>query len=238
MHSKDAPIPPGEEWYYELDDRTRGPLSQSDLEDLLNRSGETASEVRVRQGPNGPWHPFRSATPAPLPTAGLTSLPDSASSRWGGGALSRGFASSATSAERLLSFGGFWRAHWDVAAAASAWIALNVLFLLCWPQSYSRERGYLTTLRQIEADVSLLRAKPASDAEWREFGDRTRSTLAPIVDDLKKSASASEPVRQQLFWSARDILPRTLGPQTKEREEQDRRLERYLGTAERELGRM
>ncbi len=107
--------------------------------------------------------------------------------------------------------------------------------LLCWPQSYARERGYLKTLRAIEADVQNLRSKPTSDAEWRRLAERTRATLAPIVSALKKSASSSEPVRQQLLWSARDLVPRTLGPRTKERDEQERLLKQYLDGAQREI---
>jgi hypothetical protein len=131
--------------------------------------------------------------------------------------------------------GDFWRARWQLVAVLGAWIALNALSLLFWPQSYSRERGYLARLQEIEAEVQALRAEPASEAEWRESAKRTWTTLAPVVSDLKKSANASEPVRQQLFWSARDIVPRALGPRTKERDEQDQRLKQYLDAAEREL---
>ncbi len=34
-----------------LDGRIHGPLSRADLEELLNRSGETACDARVRKGP-------------------------------------------------------------------------------------------------------------------------------------------------------------------------------------------
>jgi hypothetical protein len=232
VYPKPAPIPPGEEWYYELDGRTHGPLSRSDLEDLLSRSGETASLVRVRRGADGPWTPYRSAA-APTPSASSIFQSDSTQPNWGGPVSQR-----SASAVRARGPGGFWGAHWEIVATLGGWVALNALFILFWPQSHSRERTYLTTLREIEAEVQALRAKPASDAEWREFGDRTRATLAPIVADLKKSASASEPIQQQLFWSARDIVPHTFGPRTKERDEQDKRLKQYLDTAERELGRM
>ena len=39
VYPKSKPIPPAEEWYYELDGHTHGPLSRADFEDLLNRSG-------------------------------------------------------------------------------------------------------------------------------------------------------------------------------------------------------
>jgi hypothetical protein len=128
------------------------------------------------------------------------------------------------------------RAHWDIGAGAAAWVLLNVLYLAFWPQPYGRERRYLQSLQAVNGEVQELRAKSASDAEWRQLAERTRVALAPIVSDLAKSANASEPVRQQLLWSARDLIPRTLGPRTKERDEQERRLKEYLDSAQRELG--
>jgi hypothetical protein len=229
VYPKDTPIPPGEEWYYELDGRAHGPLSGSDLEDLLNRSGETASEVRVRRGLDGSWNAFRIATSA-SGTAGVTSPSEGQKS-------SQVISPRRTLAPRAAGdVRGFVRAHWDIGVGLAAWILINVLYLAFWAQPYGRERRYLQTLQGISAEVQELRGRTASDADWREFTQRTRVTLAPIVSDLKKSASASEPARQQLLWAARDLIPRTLGPRTKERDDNDRRLKAYLDNAQRELG--
>jgi hypothetical protein len=224
------PIPPGEQWYYQLDGRAHGPLSRSDLEDLLNRSGETASEVCVRQGTDGPWHPYRMPTAAAARDPALTSRqrPHSAQS-------ADEHSEHPPSLPTHGSVPALVADHWQIGAAAVAWILLNVLFLTFWPQSYARERRYTEALRAIEAEVQELRAKPATDEEWKQLIEQTRTTLAPIVSDLKKSASASEPIKQQLFWAASDLIPRTLGPRTKERDEYDRRLNLYLDTAEREM---
>jgi hypothetical protein len=231
VYSRQAPLSPGEEWYYELDGRTHGPLPRTDLEDLLNRSGDTADDVRVRRGPDGPWIPFRSTSMRDRPSVASFSKPvaeipanerRSVSQR--PGILSQGV-------------GGLIRDQRGVLAAVAAWLLLNILFIALWPEPYSRERHYLETLRAIEAEKQLLRAKPASESEWQEFAQRTRSDLAPIVKDLQKSASAAQPIRQQLFWSARDLVPRTLGPRTKERDDVERRLRQYLDTVERELAR-
>ena len=224
MYPKDVPIPPGEEWYYDLAGRVHGPLSRADLEELLSRSGDTAAEVRVRRGVDGAWTPFQSPNAGRVHPAG--SLPD-----WGPAAAQLPAHRSAP-----IDLGGFLRSHWEVGAAIGGWMLLNALFLLFWPHAHSRERRYLETLRAINTEVQELRSKPASDAEWHDFAERTRGTLAPIVSDLKKTASASEPVKQQLFWSARDLVPRTFGPRTKERDEVDRQLKQYLDAAEREMG--
>jgi hypothetical protein len=229
VYPKDKPIPPGEEWYYELDGRAHGPLSRGDLEDLLNRSGETASQVRVRRGLNGPWHGFRIAS-STSDAVGANSPSDRTSS---GQTIS---VQRSVAPRAAHDFRGLMRAHWDIAAAVAAWVLLNVFYVAFWPQPYGRERRYLETLQAINAEVQELRARSASDGEWRELTDRTRVALAPIVSDLKKSASASEPVRQQLLWAARDLIPHTLGPRTKERDDHDRRLKEYLDNVQRELG--
>jgi hypothetical protein len=232
VYPNDARIPPDEEWFYELDDRARGALSRSDLEELLNRSGETASEVRVRQGVDGRWSPFQSHLSGAPATRAPGSTPE-----WGPESAEsvghrpppRPVSPTALSGSRDLL-----RRQLDFGAAIGAWVLLNVIFLY-WPQSYARERGYLQTLRAIDVQMHDLRAKPTSDAEWRQFAERTRATLAPVVSDLKKSASSSEPVRQQLLWSARDLIPGTLGPRTKERDQKERLLKQYLDGAQRQI---
>jgi hypothetical protein len=233
VYPKDATIPPGEEWYYEIDGRAHGPLSRTDLEELLNRGGETASEIRVRQGTDGPWSPFSSASPA----AGATRLPESTlePGRRRPESIAKVSAHRPTSQVATSGLRSLLHRHWDIGAAIGAWILLNGSLLLFWPQSYARERRYLQTLQAINADVQDLRAKPASDEEWHQFAERTRQTLAPIVTDLKKSASSTEPVRQQLLWSARDLIPRTIGPRNKDRDELEQRLKQYLDKAQREL---
>jgi hypothetical protein len=230
VYPNDAPIPPGEEWFYQLDGRVHGPLTRADLEELLNGSGETALQVRVRQGTDGPWRPFRTASVAPA------SFPMS-QQNWGGDFPAR----SAAAPQPALStgkggLGRLLRSNWDLCTGLAVWLLLNGLFLFWFQDPYSRERSYLQTLRAISGEVQELREKSATEAEWRALAQRTRAALDPIVRDLQKSANASEPAKQQLLWAARDLTPRTLGPRTKERDEFDRRLNTYLNTAEAEIG--
>jgi hypothetical protein len=224
VYPKDVQIPPGEEWYYEFDGRPHGPLSRTDLDELLNHSGETASDVRVRQGADGAWRAFRARSPAAPASTSETRQSSGASTL---------VPQESMPPSSVAPRGSLLR-HWDIGAAVGVWILLNAFFF-CWPDPYSHERQYLQTLRGIQAEAQELRAKLATDGEWRQFAERTNASLTPIVNDLKKSASSSEPVRQQLLWSARDLLPRMLGPQTKEREEHERRLKQYLDSAQREL---
>jgi hypothetical protein len=223
---KDETIPPGDEWYYEVDGRAHGPFRWSALEELLGCSGETAAEARIRKGKEGDWTPFRAA--ASTRSTGTTAVvvsPD------------RQANSSRVPQTRPAGLKPLIVRHWDVAAAIGVWILLNVLFLLFWPEPYARERRYLGTLQHVVAEVDRLRSSSASGKEWQELAKNSREKLAPIVRDLEKSANSSEPVRQQLLWSARDLAPKIIGPPDKERDERERRLKEYLESANRALGR-
>ena len=49
-----------DEWHYQLDRRTHGPFPLRALLELVGASGDTASDVLVRRGNDGPWTPFHS----------------------------------------------------------------------------------------------------------------------------------------------------------------------------------
>jgi hypothetical protein len=224
---KDETIPAGDEWYYEVDGRAHGPFRWSALEELLGCSGETAAEARIRKGKEGDWTPFRSAGASARSTdmTAVVVSPD------------RQAASSKTLLRRPEGFKSAIARHWDVAAAIGVWILLNVLFLLFWPEPYARERGYLETLQNVVAEVDRLQSRSTSGKEWQELAKNSHEKLAPVVRDLEKSANSSEPLRQQLLWSARDLAPKIIGPQNKERDERERRLKQYLEGVSRALGR-
>jgi hypothetical protein len=224
---KDETVPPGDEWYYEVDGRTHGPFRWSALEELLGCSGDTAAEARIRKGKEGDWTPFRSGG-ASARSTGMTAAVVR---------LDRQAASSKTLLRRPEGFKSLIVRHWDLAATIGVWILLNVLFLLFWPEPYARERRYLGTLQSIVAEVDQLRSRSASGKEWQELAKNAREKLAPMVRDLEKSANSSEPLRQQLLWSARDLAPKIIGPPDKERDERERRLKEYLESANRALGR-
>jgi hypothetical protein len=125
----------------------------------------------------------------------------------------------------------------DVVVALSMLVLINSFLFLFWSAADAKERRYLAMLQQIRADVGQLRGRSASDKEWQEFGKQSRLILAPIVQDLKKSASAAQPSRQELLWAARDILPKTFGPPSAGRDREDRQLAETLARAAAELSR-
>ncbi len=224
---QDQPIPADEEWYYELDGRTHGPMRWGDLEELLGRAGDTAVQVRVRKGADGVWTAFRSGTQAvAIPAVSLRSTERIEHSR----SASPGFI-----ANRKRYLAAIAAASQPV-AVVGVWVLLNLLVILYWPEPYAKERRYLGTLQDVVKEADQLRASGAADAEWAGLAKRTKERLAPMVADLKKSASASELPRQQLLWSARDLAPRIMGSPTKEREENELRLKQYLQSVEEAIG--
>jgi hypothetical protein len=232
---KDETIPPGDEWYYELDGRAHGPFRRSALDELLGCAGETAADVRIRKGAEGEWSSFRSGSSV-VGTPWLAGTPSGPSAPPAARAGESRAQRSRLQGE-AKGFASLFHRNRDIAAAMGVWILLNVLFLLFWQEPHARERRYLATLQGIVTEADQMRAKPASQQEWQQMLQRTQKTLAPMVQDLQKSASSSELPRQQLLWCARDLAPKIMGPQSKERDQHERRLKQYLQSLEDSVGR-
>lgn len=220
-----------DEWYYRLDGREHGPFSKVALQELVGSSGETAVTIDVRQGTGGDWKPFavvfgtpvapssrsevRHESPAVLPE--LPPPTSNASPR------SKG------------RFADALRSNRDLVVIIGVWILANAAVLGWWSQEYRTERKYRAVLRGFETDVKALQDRDASPAEWSELRQRVKQTLAPMVADLKRSASASEPVRQHLLWAARDQFPKLVGPETAERKTTRRLYEKQMQLVDAEL---
>ena len=238
MHRQEASIPPGEEWYYEIAGRTHGPLAQSELEEMLSHSGETALDVRIRKGADGPWTFYRpvansrrSCTPelSPELQASLRSTQTSIKSQPAGHSP---WEREPIANSGKLGLRGRLSRNKELLAVVAVWLTANAVILFLSSDPYTRERRYLDSLRSVLTEVEELRKTPASDAEWTDLRKRSQTTLTPIVRDLQKSANAAELPRQQLLWCARDLAPKVVGPQTKERDQQERRLKMYIQSVE------
>ena len=64
QHSSSSPSN-GElvDWYYRLEDRERGPMTLTQLTDLVAASGEMAREIVVKHHADGAWVPYESVDP-------------------------------------------------------------------------------------------------------------------------------------------------------------------------------
>ncbi len=73
----------------------------------------------------------------------------------------------------------FFGQHRDLSAVVGIWLLLNVLFILFWPEPYSKERRYLATLQEVVKEADQLRAGGATDTQWASLAKRTKERLAP-----------------------------------------------------------
>jgi hypothetical protein len=237
VHRQEASIPPGEEWYYEIAGRTHGPLAQGELEELLSHGGETALDVRIRKGADGPWTVYRpptnSVAQAPELSPELQApLPSTQTSLKSRPAVHSPWERDPIANSGKLGLRGRLSRNKELCAVVAIWLTANAVILFLSSDPYTRERRYLDSLRAVLTEVEELRKTPASDTEWTDLRKRSQTTLAPIVRDLQKSANAAELPRQQLLWCARDLAPKIVGPPTKERDQQERRLKMYLQSVE------
>ena len=226
MPLKDQLIPAGEEWYYELDGRAHGPMRWSDLEELLGRAGETAAQVRVRKGADGPWSAFRSGGRSTVVSGSVAPAAER---------FERSHGMRPVAAGRWEGIGSFFQQHRELSLAAGVWILVNVLFLVYWPQPYAKERRYLATLQDVLKEVDDLRASGAATRSGAASRNAAGRGWPPLIVDLKKSASSSELPRQQLLWSSRPG-PKIMGPRTTEGEQDELRLKQYLQSVEQAIG--
>jgi hypothetical protein len=125
----------------------------------------------------------------------------------------------------------------DIAIGLAALVLVNVVVLGYWSQLHRTERRYLATLRQLDGEIHALQSRNPSQDEWGSLRARVTGTLAPVVDDLKKTASASAPIRQHLLGAARDQLPRLVAPRSAEMKEPERLYEQHMRFVEQELAR-
>jgi hypothetical protein len=233
------PVPPSDEWYYRLDGREHGPFTFAALQDLIGSSGETASDVFLRHALDGNWVSFF-ALPENVrfrqqpirrdSDDSATEKPTQTDERERDVAVS-----TSKVCEPRRSLQQIARDNSDIAVAAIAWMLINAVISIASSQSYPTERNYFASLRSLDADVTDLQSRPASEQEWAVLRARAKQTLAPIVNDLKQTARASEPIRQHLLWAARDQLPKLIAPRTAKTNEFKQLYERHMRIVEQEL---
>jgi len=223
-------------WYYRLDGREHGPLTLAALQELVGTSGETAAAIDVRQGSEGAWVSFAAAfnvpTLAHAPPRDVSMPRVSAPLGSGVGLADQ---RSQHTQRRQRSLRQWFRENAGIAIAVVVWIGANVVYLGVWSQSYRTERRYFASLRELEGEVHSLQEQNASQEEWSALRSRAKGTLEPMVSDLKKSANASEPIRQHLLWAARDQFPKLIGPKTAEMKGPQRLYEQHMNLVEQEL---
>jgi hypothetical protein len=197
-----------------------------------------AREIVVKRHADGEWVPYeavdaatakrlhadRSTHAAPVPAAirgDATPHADTAPA-------------SATLLKRRRSLGERMRADWPIVVGVVVWVGVNVVLWNVLDPFHRTERRYFQILTKAAQQAHDARALDSS-ARGR-IASSVIQEIKPMVEELKKSASASEPIRQHLLWAAKDQLPRLFSASGKELSECDGIFQRHMYEAGHRLG--
>ncbi len=222
------------EWYYRLDGREHGPMSAAALQEMAGASGETAAVIEVRRGKVGDWIPYASAFTVP---AAIRLASKAAEISHPAVRMEKSAREPAFSALSLRKIWALLRGNGEIVAAIVVWALVNAVVLGWWSLEYRTERRYAATLHRLAQRVAELRSRAASAEEWNALRKQVKEQLDPMVSDLKRSASASQPIRQHLLWAARDHFPAMVGPSSAATKEAEQHFRQHMQIAEEQLTR-
>ena len=80
-------------------------------------------------------------------------------------------------------------------------------------------------------ELKSKRSLKASQSEWDEFAERAQRQIKPLVVQLEKTASTSNPTDQQLLWASRDFLPKMLSDARTAESDSERKFSLHLQRA-------
>ena len=84
----------------------------------------------------------------------------------------------------------------------------------------------------INKEIEYKRAHKTTRLQWEEYITATRAELDPIIENLEKTASSDDRVRQELLWAGRDCLIKMLSNTVTERVlESEQEFELHMETA-------
>jgi hypothetical protein len=242
--SQPAPssAPNGElvDWYYRLGDRERGPMTLSQLTDLVAGSGEMAREIVVKHHANGAWVPYESVDPETakrLHTGGVSvaapaaATPTAVRNDSGPASITRGVSASVKLRRPL---GEILPLNRFVLGGVAVWLCFNLVLWFALDPLRRTERGYFQTIS--DAAQKARDARKLDDAERGRVAASVAKEVKPIVEALKKTANASDPIQQHLLWAAKDQLPRLFSADGKDLGQCDAIFQRHMYEAGRRLG--
>ncbi len=225
------------DWYYRLGERERGPMTLEEIKDLVAASGETARTVSVRQHADGAWMPYESIDavtagrrhadrPNPSPPATVRPI-----ARPGGGG-GRQFSSrlSKQTVREVI------RRNRPIVVGVVVLAAVNGLLWYLLDPFYTTERRYLTALAEAAKKAHDARTNGLDAGERAKIAKSVVQDMKPMVEALKKTANASQPIRQHLLWAADNQLPKLFAGNSKELDQSDAIFQRHLYEAGRLMG--
>jgi GYF domain 2 len=225
------------DWYYRIGDRERGPMTLEQLKDLVAASGETARTISVRQHAEGDWIPYEAvdaATAQRLQSERTSPLPPPAVHT----AARPGDNGGPTNAPRppRKPIGEELRRNWPVTVGLAVLAILNIGLWYWLDPFYRTERHDLAVLTEAARKARDAQIQGVDGAERARISSATIREIKPMVEALRKSARACEPIRQHLLWAAENQLPKLFSGSGKEHEQSDAIFQRHMYEAGRLMG--
>jgi hypothetical protein len=228
------------DWYYRIGERERGPLTLSQLKELVASSGEVARDIVVRHHAEGEWVPYesidavtakrlrddRTDSKPPRVAVAADQVVDRAAAE----------SSASPSSAAKTSFRQLIRLDWQIAAGVLVWAVVNLALWSFLDPYRSTEHKYYETLADAAKKAHDARTQGLDAAERGRMAASVVKSIKPIVEDLKKTANSSEPIRQHLLWAAKDQLPKLFSANGKELDECEGIFQRHMYEAGRRLG--
>jgi hypothetical protein len=220
------------DWYYRMGERERGPMALAQLTDLVSSCGDLAREIVVRKHADGDWIPYEtidSVTARRLHPGSSAARKDIAAHKHAVQAASPPRSAKVGVAQRI-------RTNWPIVAGALVFCILNFIVWNVLDPFQRTERRYFEIVSAGAQKARDARAQGLDETARGRIAASVAKELKPIVADLKKSATPSDPIRQHLLWAAKDQLPKLFGARGKELDECDAIFQRHLYEAGSRLG--
>jgi hypothetical protein len=207
-------------WYYRVAGHETGPVLFSRLRQLA-RQGEIFAEDKVRKGKMGEWIEAATvdalgARPRSKPATKGGNAPKSSADSEPPAGLGEAGSFPWLSVKDWFydAIQGVVERGWLIRRAASV-IALAVVIVvlarlmlsLDWDSFGRPAADPYATFHALGDDLRQKREAKASDEAWKEFSERGRREIGPIVAVLEKKAGATNRKAQLLLWAGRDCLP-------------------------------
>jgi hypothetical protein len=223
------------DWYYRHGERERGPMTRSQLTDLVASSGDLAREIVVKQHADGEWIPYEAidaATSRRLHADRETRPAQDSVAHRGAAAAP----APPNAIRRRPSLRDRLRGEWRIVIGVLAWACVNLALWFALDPFHRTERNYFDKVAKAAEQARDAREKGLDGASRGRIAAAVMLQIKPVVDELKQTASASEPIRQHLLLAARDQLPGLFSADGKAFAECDGIFQRHLYEAGRRLG--
>jgi hypothetical protein len=135
-----------------------------------------------------------------------------------------------------LNLGERIRVDWPLVVGVLVWVGLNVVLWNVLDPFQGTEHRYFQIVSDAAQKAREARTQGLDEAARGRLAASVAKELKPIVEDLKKTANASDPIRQHLLWAAKDQLPKLFSASGKELAECDNIFQRHMYEAGRRLG--